>query len=71
MASVTQVGKRGLFSLHFRFGGKQYQRALSTTNRREAMAQCSRVEETILLIERGRLEVSENVELTDFMRRFP
>ncbi len=67
MASIHQVGKRGLFSIHFRVGRKQYQRALSTANYKEALAQCARVEETISLIERGRLEIPESVELCEFI----
>lgn len=43
--------------LMFRWGGRQYRRSCKTDSRREARALESRVEETIRLLEQGRLEM--------------
>ena len=49
------------YRVRFRYAGKQYKRSLRTTDSREARGLKGRVEETILLLERGRLELGEGL----------
>lgn len=55
------------FRIRFRFDGRQYKRSLKTDNAREARALLGRIEETILLIERGRLTVPPNADPATFI----
>jgi integrase len=50
------------YRVGFRFDGRQYRRSLKTSDAREARALLGRIEETILLIERGRLELPPDVD---------
>mgnify|MGYP003390237633 CR=1 FL=1 len=67
MASLRQVGKNARFLALFRFNGRQYQRALKTTQRKEALAQIARIEDIITLVERGRLAIPADVDPADFI----
>ena len=49
--------KSGIFHIGFRFRGEEITRSLKTRVERTAQAILRRVEETIDLVERGRLEV--------------
>ena len=62
MASLCRETSSGRFHIRFRYGGRAYRRSLSTRNKREANAVLSRVEETIRLLDRGRLEVPPSAE---------
>lgn len=55
------------FRIRFRFEGRQYKRSLKTDNAREARALLGRIEETILLIERGRLTIPTNADPATFI----
>ena len=57
MASIEfdEASKR--YRIRFRYGGKPYKRSLKTTEKREAEAVVGRVEETIRLLERGRIDI--------------
>lgn len=55
------------YRIGFRFDGRQYKRSLKTADRREANALLGRIEETILLIERGRLELPPDVDPATFI----
>ena len=57
MASLDVDGSSRLHRIRFRFAGRSYKRSLKTTDRCEAMTVKGRVEETIRLLERGRLEM--------------
>lgn len=67
MASLRQTGSRGRFLALFRFNGRQFQRALKTTQRKEALAQITRIDDLITLIERGRIEIPSDVDPGDFI----
>ena len=62
MASVQREKGSGFFYIRFRYGGRPFRRSLKTTNEREAEAVKGRVEETIILLERGRLEIPPEAE---------
>lgn len=62
MASLRHDPKSGRFLILFRYGGRQFQRTLKTTRSKDAQAICGRVEETIALLERGRLEMPPNAD---------
>ncbi len=53
MASLRQTGTNVCFLVLFRFSGRRFQRALKTNQRKEALAQITRIDDLITLIERG------------------
>lgn len=57
MASLEADAASGRFRIRFRYGGESYKRSLKTTDQSEANVVLGRVEETIRLLERGRLEM--------------
>ena len=57
MASIEFDEASGRYRVRFRYGGRPYKRSLKTTEKREAEGVVGRVEETIRLLERGRLEI--------------
>jgi integrase len=57
MASLAFDSASGFYRIVFWFGGKQYRRSLKTKDERRAQGICGRVEETISLIQTGRLSV--------------
>ena len=57
MASLHRDDRTGNWIVAFRWGGRQYRRSSKTDSRREARETESRVEETIRLLEQGRLEM--------------
>ena len=67
MASLEfdPVAKR--FRIRFRYNGGTYKRSLKTSNRKDAQAVVERVEETIRLLERGRLEMPSNADPATFI----
>lgn len=58
---------RGTFHVSFRFRGKKFKRSLKTTCETEARSRKARLEETIRLIESGRLEVPEGADIATFL----
>ncbi|MDB4614552.1 site-specific integrase [bacterium] len=66
MASL-QLDPSGNFHVKFRFGGKQFRRSLKTKFRRKAEAAASHVEENIRLIEAGRIELPDDVDVPTFL----
>ena len=62
MASLDIDNSSRRHRIRFRFAGRSYKRSLKTTDRYEAMTVKGRVEETIRLLERGRLEMSLNAD---------
>ena len=57
MASIEFDEASGRYRIRFRYAGKPYKRSLKTTDKRDAGAVVGRVEETIRLLERGRLNI--------------
>ena len=66
MASIQQ-DPSGNFHIAFRFGGKRYKRSLKTTIERKALATASHVEENIRLIEAGRMELPDSVDVPTYL----
>lgn len=67
MAFLQHDQRSGRYRIRFRFEGQEYKRSIRTANEREANAILGRVEETIILIERGRLEVPHDVDPASFI----
>jgi len=67
VASLEFDKAANTFLVRFRFNGRSYKRSLRTGNNREARAVLGRIEETILLIERGRLEMPVNADPAAFI----
>jgi integrase len=67
MASVHRDEKSGKYRIQFRLEGRQYQRSLKTTKLRDARAILGRVDETIRLVELGRLEIPEDIDPAAFV----
>ena len=67
MPSLHRSPDSPYFRIRFRFDGKNVNRSLHTKDRRKALGLCSRVEETIELIERGQLEVPKKADPIDFI----
>ena len=60
MANLELDEASGRYRIRFRHAGKAFKRSLKTGDRREAEAVLGRVEETIRLLERGRLDLPRN-----------
>lgn len=67
MASIREDKRTGRYLILFRFGGQQFQRSLKTTSPREANDARARVDETIRLIERGRIEMPDDADPATFI----
>ena len=65
MATLVRRGEK--FRLIFRYAGVKYQHPFRTSNEREALACVERVEENILLLERGRLLLPADADLPTFL----
>lgn len=66
MASLQQFPS-GNFHITFQFGGKRFKRSLKTKDKRQATSLRARLEETIRLIELGRIELPESVDVPTFL----
>ncbi len=62
MASINQDQHSGRFRVRFRLNGQEFNRLIKTKNRKEAIAILGRIEETVMLVERGRLTLPEDAE---------
>ncbi len=67
MASIHRDKKSGIYRVQFRCFGRQYMRSLKTKSLREARGSLGRIDETLRLIGRGRLEVPIDVDPADFV----
>jgi integrase len=67
MAWLEEDPQYGTFKVAFRFGGRRYKRRLDTKDRAEADRLAARLEENIRLVERGRLELPDDVDLPTFL----
>ncbi len=59
--------KSGIYHAGFRFGGKAFKRSLKTSDEGKANAKLSRIEETIEMIESGRLPLPLDVDIGTFI----
>lgn len=66
MASIQQ-DPSGNYHIAFRFGGSRYKRSLKTKIERKAEAAASHVEENIRLIEAGRMDLPDDVDVPVFL----
>lgn len=57
VAHLEHDARFNIYRIRFRYAGREYKRSLKTGISREAHAAKGRIEETILLLERGRLEM--------------
>ena len=67
MAWLEEDPKYGTFKVAFRFAGRRYKRRLDTKDRAEADRLASRLEENIRLVERGRIQLPDGVDLPTFL----
>ena len=67
MASLHLSPSSKKFQIRFRFGGIAYKRSLKTTDKRDARSALSRVEETLRLIERGRIDMPPDANPAEFI----
>ena len=67
MASLEYDVASNRYRLRFRYAGRAYKRSLKTTNQREARTVASRVDETIRLLEHGRLEIPPEADPAAFI----
>src|SRR4051812_13938615 len=65
MASLEE--RSGRFRLVFRYGGRKFHHALGTRDRREAEGCLARLEESLRLLERGRLMPPPGADLPVFL----
>jgi len=62
MASIEFDELSGRYRIRFRYGGQPYKRSLKTRDVKEAQGILGRVEETIRLLERGRMDLPPGAE---------
>jgi integrase len=67
MAHIRRDPRTGVFRIRFRYGGCSYQRSLKTSDDVEANAIRGRVKETLILIERGRIQIPQGIQPAEFI----
>ena len=67
MASIQKVKNSSKYTIRFRFQGRNVHRSLGTGDRRKAAGICSRIEETLQLLESGRIEVPNGADPIEFI----
>jgi len=67
MASLEHDDDSRRFLVRFRYAGREYKRSLKTCDRREAVSILGRIQETITLIERGRMTMPHDVDPATFI----
>ena len=67
MASLEFDEASGRYRIRFRYGGRPYKRSIKTVDEAEAAGVVARVEETIRLLERGRLEMPADADPAIFI----
>lgn len=65
MAGIEQ--RNGRFNVIFRFGGRRYVRSLKTEDETKALMRRDEIQETIDLVERGKLTVPEGADVVQFL----
>ena len=61
--------RNGSYRLLFCYGDKRYSFTLGKVDKAQADAKAATVEETLALIDRGRLKVPEGVDLVEFVKK--
>ena len=67
MAWLQEDPTSGNQHICFRFGGKKFRRSLRTKDKKKATRKLNRLEETIELIDSGRVELPTNVDIPTFL----
>lgn len=67
MASLRKDPVSGIFRIRFRFDQRAFNRSLKTKDKKNARSILARVEETIRLIEQGRIEIPANADIAKFI----
>lgn len=67
MAHIRRDPRTRTFRIRFRYGGCCYQRSLKTSDETEANAIRGRVKETLILIERGRIQIPPGIQPAEFI----
>jgi integrase len=67
MPSLAQNPSSDTFYVRFRYGGRSYKRSLNTVDRRDARSAIARIDETIRLLERGRLAMPPHCDPAEFI----
>lgn len=67
MASLHRDNKSPNYSVRFRFQGRNVNRSLGTPDKRRAAGICSRIEETLRLLESGRINVPPGVDPFEYV----
>ena len=62
-----QADPSGNYHISFRFGGQKFKRSLKTKSEQNATARRVRLEETIRLVESGRIDVPAEVDIASFL----
>lgn len=68
MPSLHQDPKSKRYRVMFRYGGRQYQKGLKTTDEQEANGLKGRIELTLLELERGRKTLPPGADLWEFLK---
>ena len=67
MASLHRDSKSPNYSIRFRYDGRNVNRSLGTGDRRKATGICSRIEETLCLLESGRIDIPAGADPVEFI----
>jgi integrase len=67
VATISQDTASKKYRIHFRFGGKQFQKSLKTTDETEANAALGRIELTLRELETGRMTLPEGADFWTFV----
>lgn len=67
MAFLQHDKRTGRYQIRFRFQGLDFKRSTKTNSEKEARLVLQKVDETILLLERGRLQLPPGVDPADFI----
>ena len=67
MASLHRDNKSPNYSVRFRFQGRNVNRSLGTPDKRRAAGICSRIEETLRLLESGRISIPPGVDPFEYV----
>jgi hypothetical protein len=68
MAALSCDPETGIYRIHFRYGGKQFQKSLKTTDDKKAEGMKAAVDETLHDLTRGRLVFPPNADFWTFVR---
>ena len=67
MARLHRNSRLPNFSIRFRYQGRTLNRSLGTSENRKATGLCSRIEETLHLLELSRIEIPTGVNPVEFI----